>query len=119
MSEVEPRTQSLVPLQLTGALTYASVYIFGFAIPAAFGVPPGEVGILAIPFAGPWMCMVGACRNPRGFEVGLAIDGVLQVGGLAMLILGSVLQVDIQPPEVAVLPWGGADTVGVFAAHSF
>lgn len=116
---VERRTQSIVPLQFTGALTYASVYIFGFAIPAAFGVPAGEVGILAIPFAGPWMCLAGSCRNPRGFEAGLVIDGVLQVGGLAMLIIGSVLELEVRAAEIAFTPWGSSETVGVSAAHSF
>ena len=105
-------THSIVWLQVTGAVTWATAYLAGIGVTAAVGASGGEVGILAIPFAGPWMCLAGSCRAPAPYAAALVADGIVQVTGLVLFILGTALHTDVVPSDLAILPWLGPDRAG-------
>lgn len=115
----ERETSSILWLQITGALTWVTAYLTGIGVTAAVGGSASEMAILAIPFAGPWMCLAGSCRSPASYAAGLVADGLVQVAGLVLFIVGSALQVEVTPSNLAILPWGGPDGGGALVLTRF
>jgi hypothetical protein len=117
-TSLERETQSVIWLQVTGILTWATAYLAGIGITAAIGASGGEVGILAIPFAGPWICFA-ACIEPGPYAPALVADGVVQLAGTVLFVLGSVLQTEVTATDIAFVPWIGPDGTGALVTTPF
>lgn len=109
---LEPRTRSLVPLQIAGVVTWLVVYGVGVGVTAAVGGSGYEIGLNAVPLAGPWLCF-GLCERPEPYAAGLITSGAVQLAGLVMLVIGSAISVEVHEPEaLALVPWLGDGTAG-------
>lgn len=115
----ETETRSLVWLQVWGAVMWAVVYGVGIGVTAGVGGAANEVGIDAIPLAGPWLCLGGFCAHPGPYAVGLVTDGILQALGLVFLIAGSATRIERPARRLAVTPWGGLAGIGAVLTIPF
>ena len=110
--------QSIVWMIVTGSVTWGLAYVLTIAVTAAVGAQGYEIGINAIPLAGPWVCL-GACDRPDDYAAALVGSGLLQITGLTLLILGAALHetvtvyADAERPAWAVLPWATAESGGL------
>ncbi len=97
-------TRSLVWLQVWGAVMWPIILGTGVGVTAAVGGDGEEIGINAIPLAGPWMCMA-MCSDPEGYVTGLVVDGVLQFTSLLFIIIGSAVRVERRSRGYSLAPW--------------
>lgn len=98
-------------LVVAGAVTFGAAWVAGPIVTAAVGGDATEIGLFAVPLAGPWICL-GACYDPDDYLPAIVVDGVLQLAGLTMFILGFAIQHDVQVRadvgggvRLGVLPW--------------
>ncbi len=68
-----------------------------------------------IPIVGPWVQLAIAPTPPNGWIPWLAVDGILQGLGAALLIAGTTVQID----DASATPWVGADGAGLRLAGTF
>ena len=82
-------------LWLTGLIVFGSVYVAG--IPAAAGIsaaagskePGSHAGMMAIPFAGPWLEAAGVVEEESSEGTpGFVAVGALQIVGATLFIIG-------------------------------
>lgn len=106
------RTHSLVALQVAGAVSWGIVYLVGIGITAGVGGSAEEIGLNAIPLAGPWLCFA-LCDNPGPYAPGLITSGSLQALGFLLLVIGSAVQLEEREPlAVELVPWLGPTLAG-------
>lgn len=99
-------------LVIAGAVTLGVTWLATPTVGAAVEASGQSIGVLAIPVAGPWVCLAGGCEDPDDYVAALVVSGVLQAAGLTMLILGLVIQQEVQlraelapGVEWALRPW--------------
>jgi len=78
-------------LVIGGAVTFGAVYLFNVLIAIPLTAIDDDFTPLYIPVAGPFVTIATEQSEGAG-TTALAIDGVVQVGGLVMLVLGLALQ---------------------------
>ncbi len=120
------RTRSIVGLQVAGVVTWASIYLTGIGVTAGVGGDADDIGFMAIPLAGPWVCL-SECNDPDPYAWAIILDGSLQAVGFLMLVIGSALHTE-QPittvslgpdADVTFVPWVGATAAGTTAIFDF
>lgn len=103
-------------LVIGGAVTFGTLYLVSALTAAAVSdLSGGEDFVpLYIPVAGPFVT-IGTSDAPAGGAVLLAVDGVAQAGGLAMLILGlavprdELVRNDVGGTDLRLTPVFGKD----------
>lgn len=103
-------------LVIGGAVTFGAMYLFSALTAAAVSdtSESDDFAPLFIPVAGPFVT-IGTSNAPAAGAVILAIDGIAQAGGLAMLIIGLTVQSDelvrndVGSQRIRVVPVGGKD----------
>ncbi len=117
-------TRPLWELLGTALGLWVATYGAGLGIAAAASDDAhrgSAIGYLAIPVAGPWVCL-GACHRPEPFAVPLVIDGIVQPILVVLMIIGAVVQVPVHGGSASlptVMPYasqtsGGLVVHGVF-----
>lgn len=98
-------------LVIAGAISFGVAWLATPIVGAAVGSDGYEIGYLAIPVAGPWVCL-GDCYDPDDYMAALVISGLLQAAGVTMFILGLVLRREVamyaeleRGVELAIEPW--------------
>lgn len=81
---VEER-QSIRGLWIGGISVFAASYFAGILVSSAIDDSGDSTATLAIPLAGPWILVGDA---DEGFETLLILDGLMQLTGVAMTIVG-------------------------------
>jgi hypothetical protein len=121
-------SEPITELIIAGTAIAAGIYVLG--IPVTLGIDVGLDGdaddvsaFMAIPLVGPWVAM-GASQQPdiEDYYGPLIASGVLQAGGMTLLVIGAALRRDVQVPiadadgpTLAVLPWALDDAGGGLA----
>jgi hypothetical protein len=127
-------------LVIGGAVTFGAVWLLTAAVGAAWmdyeireeesrsalsvtdSYEPADVGVLIIPVAGPFIA-IGTLNASAGGGTLLAIDGLAQAGGLAMLIVGLAAKKDVLirtgDVEMTVTPAIGQGRTGLGLQGSF
>ncbi len=135
----EEKSTPRVGLIVGGSVLFAISYLVPLSIVAAADFP-NETDWLAVPLVGPWMTMArmrfGSCRerigdptdtcDDRAEEAGdilgavaLGFTGVLQAGGLTMLVVGAAAQKTSVVPIYAVTPMVRKDALGCSVSGAF
>jgi hypothetical protein len=118
-------------LVIGGAVTFGATWLLSVAVGAiaveveetdeslggdSDGVSPADAGMLMIPVAGPFIS-IATYDAGTGAGTLLAIDGLAQAGGLAMLIIGLAAQKDVLvrtgDVEMTVTPVVGQGRTGL------
>lgn len=109
---------STQPLFQAGAATF--VVSYGASVGVAGASLERDDRGLYVPIAGPWIALVahtpceGACRHTTRDDALLALDGVAQAAGVAMIVAGVIAdrreRAERRGPHLAVAP----TYVGVF-----
>ncbi len=132
--EPEVETRARIGLVISGAVLFGVSWVVHAAIVSPLaGILDEEVGVWddfrylgAIPLAGPWIQMAvkptGAGED--GWVPYLIVDGILQVAGLTMLILGLTLRKEVggyadAEPSFQVGPMLGEGAAGLSAFGRF
>src|SRR5690606_25376199 len=84
----QTETRGIVGLQIAGPIVLGAAWLATIGVTAALTDEGAHIGYAAIPLVGPWVLMA----DSEGYEVPLAVSGVLQAGGLTMLILGVAIR---------------------------
>lgn len=124
-ADLETTTTSLVWLQVWGVVMWAIVYTTTIGVTAGVGGDAGEIGLSAVPFAGPWLCW-SMCDEPDPYVPGLIASGTLQAVSLLMLLVGSVARVEKRTRvaragqlDLAIAPWLDTRSAGGVLALRF
>lgn len=98
-------------LAIPGIVAFGVGWVGAPIVTAAVGGDGTEIGLLAIPLAGPWICL-GACYDPGPYLAAIIVDGIIQAAGLTMFILGLAVQTEVEVRadlgggvNLALRPW--------------
>lgn len=75
-------------LVVAGLITFGVVYVTTVAVTAAISEDGGDIGLSAIPLAGPWILTA----TTDGYAGALVPSGILQLSGLVLTILGLAIR---------------------------
>jgi hypothetical protein len=134
--EPEVETRPRLGLVISGAIVFGVSYVFHAALVSPFGGWSIDYGdnpqwsdfrwMGAIPVAGPWLQLAAKPTAPTddGWTTYLVVDGLLQAGGLTMLILGLVLRQEVggyaeADPSIMIAPMVGQNASGLTAFGRF
>lgn len=92
-----PRRGLIVAGSLTLGITWGLTVATTAAVVGITGGQGGDVALTAIPVVGPWACLAG-CEAPGDYAVALVLSGLVQAGGLTMLVLGAVMRTTVEMP---------------------
>jgi hypothetical protein len=100
-------------------------YLTTIGVTAAISSNGGDIGINAIPWAGPWVCLA-ACRRPGPYAWSLILSGTLQAVTTILWIIGAAVRVGgdegsalLEQDGVRFTPWASADGAGLAMDVSF
>lgn len=113
-------TRANMPILATSGIVLAVMHALSPAVTGIIGAPLNEVGYMALPLVGPWIC-IAECQDPSPYLPALIADGVLQDLALIGMILGAALrqEVEVRAAGPLVLPWAGLGSAGAMLAMSF
>lgn len=119
-------TEGILGLMIAGPITLGVAWLATIGVTA--GIAEGSeagtsIGLAATPLAGPWILMAG---EGSGYAAPLVVSGVLQAGGLTMLIVGLAVRHPVEPTfslnedvGVTLSASAGPGTTGIFASGTF
>ena len=97
--EVRTEKKPITGLIIAGSVVFGVGWLVGGAITVGIDAADGSVSEASaftfIPLAGPWI-VLGTESPSTGQASGLVAQGVLQIGGLAMLIVGATVRKDVE-----------------------
>lgn len=114
------RTRPRLGLVISGAAMFAASYL-SVAIVGAFAMDLGnpEGGWLLLPVGGPFICIAECFDEGEGLSAILVLDGLVQLAGLTLFIIGFAAQAPVYEraandgPQLAVAPWVDEDGAGL------
>lgn len=114
--------RGILGLIIAGPIVLGVSWLATIGVTAGLDADGDLIGMSAIPIGGPW-AMIADDRTSE-YTAALAVSGILQAGGLTMLILGVAIQRDVvvgqrAPIELEMRPLAGPRTAGFAAAGRF
>jgi hypothetical protein len=116
-------SHGIAGLYISGAVILGVIWMTTVGVTAGVAQDPGRgeaIGYSAIPLIGPWV-MMASNIDTHSYTMPLVLSGVLQAGGLTMIILGATLHRGSDrdeartTPTLTLMPYGnGAALVGTF-----
>lgn len=114
-----PRTtekRGILGLIIAGPIVLGVSWLATIGVTAGLDSDGDIIGMSAAPLVGPWI-MIADSRT-EDYTAALAVSGVLQAGGLTMLILGVAIQREVEvaglgPVELELAPIASPRLVGV------
>lgn len=120
----QPRTErkGILGLIIAGPILLGVTWLTTIGVTAGLDSDGDIIGYSAIPIAGPWVMM--ADDRTSDYTAPIAVSGVLQLGGLAMLIIGVSVKRDVpiehgDPIELELTPVASPNLAGLALSGRF